>query len=315
MLFMDYQAKMVELYDTELPELEAGRLRVHRAPHACGFLGCKHADWYISDRVLAFHERKRVESRFWKMPTSCPEHRNLSKQLVIAKTNTKLCPTSKKRSFDTENDALFYASTLATKQFVYKCENCVDWHLTSLSPAQVAELEERKKQREREAYVGDLGQKIIKAQSEPAPAAVAPAAEPATTTPESTELDVCRMYREGARVTAIAADLRVSAPKIYEWLKKHNVPMRRKPSGKSLTLAAPPFKPPVDLDAEEARITAQLEEIKRKRQVMEAKRLRVEPVGANGFRIMKEGEHATLKLNDLEPLIDQLMALVPQPVQ
>jgi hypothetical protein len=309
-LFMDYQGKMVELYDTELSELEAGRLRIHRAPHACRFLGCKHADWYISDRVLAFHERKRVESRFWKMPTSCPEHRNISKQLHIAKTNTKLCPTSKKRSFDTENDALFYASTLATKQFVYKCDNCDDWHLTSLSPAQVADLEDRKKQREREAYIGDLGQKIIKAQSEPEPAAVAPA----ITTPESAELAVCRMYRDGAHVSTIASDLHVSAPKIYEWLKKHNVPMRRnrKPSG----MSASPFKPPVDLEAEEARITAQLEGIKRKRQMMEeAKRLRVEQVGANGFRIMKEGEHATLTLNDLEPLIDQLMALVPQPVQ
>jgi hypothetical protein len=310
-MFTDYQGKMVELYDMELPELESGRLRIHRSPHACRFIGCQHSDWYISDRVLAFHQRKQMESRGWKMPTSCPDHRNISKQLHIAKTNTKLCPSSSKRSFDTENDAQFYASTLVSKQFVYKCDNCDDWHLTSLSPEQVVELEERKKQREREHHIGNLGQKMIEAQS----ALVAPAAETATTTPESTELDVCRMYREGARVTTIAADLRVSAPKIYEWLKKHNVPMRRKPSGMSLTLAASPFKPPVDLDAEEARITAQLEEIKRKRQMMEeAKRLRVELAGTSGFRIAKEGESATLSLNDLEPLIEQLMSLVPQPV-
>jgi len=316
-MFTEYQGNMVELYDTELPELEAGRLRIHRAPHACRFLGCKHADWYISDRILAFHERKKMESPFWKMPSSCPEHRNVSKQLFIAKTNTKLCPSSSKRSFDTGADAQVYASTLATKQFVYKCDNCEDWHLTSLSPEQVVELEDRKKQREREAYVGNLGQKMIETQATALATTVkTPAApkEETMTTTESDEMKICRLYREGKRVADIAVEQGISAPTVYNCLKRHNVQKRHK------ILSTPPispFKSPIiDLDAEEARITAQLEEIRRKRVLMEeAKRLRVEQVGANGFRIMKEGEHATLTLNDLEPLIDQLMALVPQPVQ
>ena len=45
----------------------------------------------------------------------------------------------------------------------------------------------------------------------------------------------------------------------------------------------------------------------------EARRLRVELVGTTAFRIMKEGEHATLSLDELEPLIEQLIGLVPAP--
>ena len=148
------------------------------------------------------------------------------------------------------------------------------------------------------------------------------------TTPESEELKVCRMYRDGIRVADIAVELRVAAATIYNCLKKYNVPKRQPhkilttppDSPRQPRAARPPsdspFKAPIiDLDAEEARITAQLEEIRRKRVLMEeAKRLRVELAGTNGFRIMKEGESATLSLNDLEALIEQLMSLVPQPV-
>ncbi len=61
-------------------------------------------------------------------------------------------------------------------------------------------------------------------------------------------------------------------------------------------------------------MTAQLEEVKRKKRLLEeARRMRVELVGTTAFRIMKEGEHATLSLDELLPLIDQLMSLVPKP--
>jgi transposase-like protein len=126
------------------------------------------------------------------------------------------------------------------------------------------------------------------------------------------------MYREGALTRDIETTLNAAAPTIYQWLKKHNVPLRSagRSSSTKPTTSHSPFRAPVDLDTEEARLLAQLEEIRRKRQMLEeAKRLRVELVGTTAFRITKEGEHATLPLDELEPLIEQLMSLVPQTEQ
>lgn len=331
-LFIEYQGKWTELYETELTDLESSRLRIHRAPHACRFLGCEHSDWYISDRVLAYHERKRTAEPYWKMPTSCPKHRRLSKQQHLAKANNTLCPSTSKRSFDNEPEAQDYASTLASKQHVYNCDDCGQWHLSSLSPEQMVELEERQKQRERESYIGSVGKKMILAAASapavpapalvpkpiPAPVAAHVAAPAAAVSMESKEAEACERYRRGDRVADIAADLHISTPTIYAWLRQNNVPKRAvgRPSTLTNSPSTSPFKPPVDLDEEEARALAVVEEIRRKKKVLEeAKSLRVELVGGSAFRITKEGERAVLPITELEPLIEKLLTLVPESTQ
>jgi predicted DNA-binding transcriptional regulator AlpA len=305
-LFNQYQGKMVELYATEVPELEAERLRIHKSPNSCRFPNCSNPEWYISDRVYAFHDRRSRTEPSWKFPTSCPEHRRVSKQMYISKQNPDLCPKTGKRSFYDEQSAQVFASTLPQKQYVYKCDQCDEWHLSSLSPEEQVQLEERQKQRDRE--------------NRPAPVITRPST-PATPTAatETSEAKACRLYREGSRVAEIATEVGASEPTIYGWLKKNGIPMRtgsgsRGPRKIDIAPESSPFKPPVvDYDAEEARLTHQLEEVKRKKQMIaDAKVLRVEMMGMTAFRITKEGEHATLPLAELEPLIEKLMALVPQ---
>jgi hypothetical protein len=331
-LFIEYQDKMVELFDTEFVDLEAGRLRIHRAPHACRFAGCPNADWYISDCILAYHQRKQVSDKGWKFPSSCPDHRNVSKQMFTAKNNTEICKITAKRSFRAEYDAATYASTLTTRQYPYNCDSCGNWHLSSLSPEQQRELEDRKAQRLRE---NNLGEKIVAAQAapikQPAPVVSAPSAPAVVSAPtgpssmtsivqakEERAAKAVDMYKGGVRVMDIVKELGVSASIIYLYLREAGI-SKRGPSRSSDARTPSPNIParfqPTDLDTQEAELLRQLEEVKRKKQLLEeAKRLRVEMVGENAFRITKEGEHATLPMSELEPLIDRLMSLV-QPQQ
>lgn len=321
MLFMKQpDGKMVELYASELIEFEAARLRIHRAPHNCRFAGCSNPDWYISDRVLSFHERKRLEVDHWKFPSSCPEHRAASKQLFIAKQNPDLCPKSKKRQFKSQQDAAEYASTLANQQYAYACDDCDGWHLSSLSPEQNAELQERKQQRQRERENLNFGQKPVETAasvvSSTATLTAATSPAPVVAPAEDAETQSCRMYKDGVRVTEIAVRLGISTASIYQYLRKNRIQTKAVGRGayKSTFTSPPAISSTVDLDEAEARLLQQLQDVQRKKKLMdEAKRLRVEMVNSNAFRIMKEGEHATLPMADLEPLVNMLIALAPQP--
>jgi len=254
--------------------------------------------------------------------------------MFIAKNNTEICKSTSKRLFKTEDDALTYASTLATRQHVYKCDSCDGWHLSSLSAEQMQELEDRKAQRVRENYVGSLGEKLVAAQAEqakqpaqteatspvpPAPVGLSAPIGPSSMASivqakEDRSAKACDMYKRGVRVVDIAKELDVSAPIIYGYLREAGVERDQNRPSTSRPRTPARFEP-VDLDTQEADLLRQLAEIKHKKQMMEeAKKLRVEMVGENAFRITKEGEHATLPMSELEPLIDRLMSLV-QPQQ
>jgi transposase-like protein len=260
--------------------------------------------WYLSEGLLQFHRDQKQTNDHWKFPTSCPECRPLSAATTASRRSN--CPSSKVE-FGSKAEAEKYERFNREKhnsveQYVYYCAKCHNYHLTTNKPTDTSSG----------ALASPLGRAA--ASAPPAPVAAPTAPAPAG---ESRELAACRMYREGALIRDISAALNAAAPTIYQWLKKNNVPMRTTGRPASAKPAPSPFKAPiVDFDTEEARLLAQLEEVRRKRQMLEkAKRLRVELVGATAFLIMKEGEHATLPMDELVPLIDQLMALVPQTEQ
>jgi hypothetical protein len=291
------QPKLVDIG----PHEDKLRVPLHKQD-PCRFCG---RVWYLSEGLLQFHRDKRQGNEHWKSPTSCPECRRLSAANAASRRSN--CPSSKVE-FETKAEAEKYERFNREKhnsaeQYVYYCAKCHNYHMTTHKPTDTSS--------------GALASPLGRAAASVPPAPVAAPAAPAPAG-ESRELAACRMYREGALTRDIETTLNAAAPTIYQWLKKHNVPLRSagRSSSTKPTTSHSPFRAPVDLDTEEARLLAQLEEIRRKRQMLEeAKRLRVELVGTTAFRITKEGEHATLPLDELEPLIEQLMSLVPQTEQ
>lgn len=131
---------MVEMFASEKEDFDEDRLRIHKSPVECRFADCQTKTWYLSDRKMAFHDRKTKSEPEWKYPSSCPNHRASS---TIASIDAKVrqCPKSGKRTSDSQKQAELFRDAKQLKQFVYQCPECDGWHLTSMNPEQRAELE------------------------------------------------------------------------------------------------------------------------------------------------------------------------------
>lgn len=347
-LYVRKDGKLIELYDTDKPDLDAGRLRMHKA--TCRFEGCEN-DWYISDRKMAWHERKKKEIPTWKTPSSCPEHRKFSLLNAIYSRNHDQCPTGK-IIFANEEDAEKATELSATgdKKRAYACDKCGGFHHTSLSlkeyreldktihsnpvdipkcpktgkrsfetEQQALEFEERNREQygnpHQYAYACEDCPSWHLSSSPPGNNRIAQVRLPVALE-TSTSLtgvghkqgietaEVLRLRESGLTMQQIADRLHVSVATVSYHLRKDS-----KDVATPATVSKTGHQ---DLDVVEAELLRQLEEIQKKKKLMEeAKRLRVEKVNPNSIRIAKEGEAAILPMSELDQLINALTALRP----
>jgi len=196
---------------------------------------------------------------------------------------------TKKKCFPTREAAEQFAVNLKstyperTQQYAYGCEDCPNWHLSTLSP---------------EAY--ELSK------SRPAP--IVPPADRRDTKREK----ILELKRQGLSINKIAKQIGVAYQTAYGYCVDARLHVRT-PSG-----TRPSIKPALtveSLSAEERELQARLDEIQRKRQqLIEAKALKIGPC-SQGVCISKEGNVLALSLADAEQLIERLSDYLtaPQP--
>lgn len=245
----------------------------------------------MSERKNAYHSRQMVAKEDWRFPTSCPAHRDLSKLKTIA-ARSELCEKTGKRSFVSKSEADTFAAAQASNynaptQRSYECLDCGGFHLSSMTPEQNTHAQ-------------------------------APSLVKSTDQPIDKEKQICQLYREGKSTSEIGEQFQMHYLTVCKILRQHGLwtvktghphhaVAKMPPAPVTLIKASDTVE---SLDAAEASLQAQLLAIQKKKQMLEeAQRLRVEMVGEKAFKISKEGEHATLPITELEPLIDQLMDL------
>ncbi len=198
-----------------------------------------------------------------------------------------------KKSYPSRGAAEEFAADLRNRypdqvqQYAYVCEECPNWHLSSMPP---------------EAY--ELSK------SHPAPAI--PPAHKSTSTRDR----VLDLKRQGLGFSEIARQTGVVYQTAYKYCVDAglHVPL---PQPRSASSSIKPAMTVESLSTEERELQAKLEDIKRKKeQLIEAKALKIGPwFGNQGVRIEKEGNVLALSLADAEQLIEKLSDYLtaPQP--
>lgn len=294
--------RLVELFEDELDLLRSGTLRMHRQ-QPCRFAECQEI-WYLSERKNAYHSRQMVakesEGKEWKFPTSCPLHRDLSKIRHIANT-TDLCSKTGKRTFKTRLDADTFATARVSNsggplQHSYECEDCGGFHLSSVSQEQQDAIDRAKSANDITTVITASA-----AQAKPAQLPVPPA------TPLSKDAQVCQLFREGKSVKEIGEQFEMHHLSVYKVLRQYGlVDWTTRPHKKSPVPSVTSITGGHTVES----IEAEIQRLQQKKKMLEeAQLLRVEVVGDKAFKISKEGEHATLPITELEPLIEQLMKI------
>ena len=220
--------------------------------------------------------------------------RNKRKKRKISSMVTQIseCIT-KKKCFPSREAAEQFAANLKstyperTQQYAYGCEDCPNWHLSTLSP---------------EAY--ELSK------SRPTP--MVPPADRKDTKREQ----ILDLKRQGLSINKIARQTGVA----YQTAYHHciNAGLHVPTSLGTSSGTRPSIKPALtveSLSAEERELQTRLDEIQRKRQqLIEAKALKIGPC-SQGIRIEKEGNILTLSFADAEQLIEKLSDYLtaPQP--
>jgi len=205
--------------------------------------------------------------------------------------NNSECPT-KKKCFASREAALRFEEEVQAKypnqvkQYAYACEDCPNWHLSTLSP---------------EAY--ELSK------SRPAP--VIPPANHKDTKREQ----ILALKRQGLSISEIATRTGVA----YQTAYGHCVgaglhvptPSGTRPSSIKSAMTVE------SLSEEERELQVKLQDVQRKKQqLIEAKTLKIGPCfNGQGVRISREGNVLALSFGDAEQLIEKLSDYLtaPQP--
>ena len=206
---------------------------------------------------------------------------------------TSTCPTEK-RQFESRGTAESFAEGLKSKypdqapQYPYACEDCPHWHLTAEPPESYALARPRW------------------------PETPGDAEEKGRTKHANKEPDIVRLYKEGKTMPQIASITGVPHPSVRYILIKLG---HFRPTRMSSTSHIPAWvkKPPsVEvLDEEEARLAAQLESIrKRKELLIEAKRLKIE-VSSEFLLIRKEGNTLQLSFAEAADMVKGILDVHP----
>ncbi len=203
--------------------------------------------------------------------------------------NPSECPT-KKKCFASREAALRFEEEVQAKypnqmrQYAYACEDCPNWHLSSLPP----EARELSKSR---------------------PAPVIPPADHKDTTRRE---QILALKRQGLSITEIARRTGVVYQTAYGYCVNAGLHI---PTSSGTRPSIKPALTVESLSREEQELQAKLHDIQRKRQqLIEAKALKIGSC-SQGVRIEKEGNILALSFADAEQLIEKLSDYLtaPQP--
>jgi hypothetical protein len=188
-----------------------------------------------------------------------------------------------KKSYPSRAAAEEFAADLKNRypeqvqQYAYPCEDCPNWHLSSMPP---------------EAY--ELSK------SHPAPAI--PPARKDTSTRER----VLNLKRQGLSVSEIARQTGIVYQTAYSYCVDAGLHVPR-PQPRPASSSIKPAMTVESLSTEERELQAKLEDIKRKKeQLIEAKALKIGPY-FGGVRIEKEGNILALSFAEGQDLVEKLI--------
>jgi hypothetical protein len=208
-----------------------------------------------------------------------------------------MCPSTKKEYFNRE-DAEKFAAKLKrdypneAEQYAYACEDCNHYHLSTIPP------ESR-----------SLAKVAYPAVPEPS---LSPLQERYRKTTKEDIDQMCVLYRQGKDYSQISRILNATPATVRYWLvKSDQVPGLTVVDGRVVEIATITKTSMEKIEDEEAKILARLEELKKRREeIFEAKRLKVEP-NQTGFVFRKEGNVLSLSFEDVTSLIKQVFPMLP----
>jgi hypothetical protein len=198
------------------------------------------------------------------------------------------CPT-KKKFFISESEAVDFEAQSRekhnlAKQYTYKCEDCIGWHLTSIPP---------------DAYT--LAKSRIYEGSK------APATERLTGTSKGERNQrMLDLYTAGKERRQIAEEMGCAYQTVCAVLRSFdNHPAKAAAKSQSLSTLD-------EVAEEKKRLLAELEKVNQtERQLIERKALKVLPCwDSTGILIEKEGNRLALALPDCKELVEKLVAIL-----
>jgi transposase len=206
-----------------------------------------------------------------------------------ASGNHSTCPTEK-ICYGTKQEAEKSSQEMQAKyphqatQHAYACNECPNWHLTSVEP---------------DAFGMASSRQQIAPESMLRSANASRRGRPKGYRPrtEAEKLEAFKLHAQGIKIVAVAERLGVSGPTVSYWLANPGLKAKYEKTKTPQSIE--------EFDSEEKKLERQLAEIRSKKQeAIEAKQFKFLPCWeGKGVLIKKEGNHVAFTLADAEELV------------